>query len=99
MPLFSSPSHQFASTNPEPFSATDTTKYRLVEIIARPGNTATFQVGGPQITNTVGGEQLSPSGTKALWINMGAPFTLRDIFVAGAVGEFADSICFPWIEE
>lgn len=98
MPIFQSPAHEFASTSPEQFSTTDDTEYRLVEIIARPGNSASFQVGGPQITATVGGEQLSPTGTKALWINMGAPFTLRDVFIAGAVGDWADSICYPWVE-
>jgi len=96
MSLFQSPSHQFVSTSPELMSMTDTTVYRAVCLVARPGNTASFQFGGGQITNEVGGVRMSPAGISEFWINPGAPFHLSDILVAGAVGDWVDTVCIPW---
>lgn len=96
MSLFQSPSHTFATTQPELFSTSDETEYAAILLIARPGNVATLQFGGPTITSAVGGMQLDASGVGAYLIAVpGKSVRLTQLFVAGQVGDSVDTVCVP----
>lgn len=89
-----SPSHQFATTNPEPLSSSDATPYAAICVIARSGNAAGLRFGGDDITSSGGGKSLDAGD--AFWIAIpqpGVPVYLTEIFAVGSVGDVVDTIC------
>jgi len=94
-----SPSHTFATTNPEPLSITDSTPYAAICVISRKEptpNTGVVRVGGDDISASEGGKDLDVGG--AFWFGPaeGLSWTLTELYGVGAVGDTVDTICKKW---
>lgn len=94
MPVISSPRHTFVTAFAEQLSTTDDTVYAAVCVIWRVGNAGAFHLGGPQVTNTEGGQPIgSDSPSAGFWINV--PVRLTQLYVAGIIDDVVDLICIP----
>jgi hypothetical protein len=94
MASITSPSHTFGGTNAEQLSTTDDRSYAAVCVIARAGNSAGFQLGGPEVTATTGGQPVGGSGPPSFWFAIpGRPIKLTELYAAGATSDVVDLIC------
>jgi hypothetical protein len=96
--MLHSPSHQLKTIGAEAITAgtqDDATQFAGILVVNRKGNAGTMHVGGPEVTATTGGKDIDPSDGYLVQHPRGLPVRLTDVFVAGAVGDWVDTICYP----